>query len=107
MTTAIADILTNAQTEVRLITPYFVPGRAGIAGLTGPATRGVRFSRPTNALAATDKLLVHSAYRRCRSARLAAGAVINEFSPLQKKSRRRDVLHPKVFVIDGRQAPVG
>ena len=107
MSTAIADILLRAQTEVRLITPYFVPGRAGIAGLTGLAERGVRVSLLTNALSATDMLLVHGAYRRYRGALLTAGAVIHEFSPIPKKGRKRDVLHSKVFVIDGRQAIVG
>ncbi len=107
MSTAIADILTNAKTEVRLITPYFVPGRAGIAGLTALAARGVRVSLLTNALAATDMLLVYGAYRRYRTALLAAGAFIHEFSPVPKKGRKRDVLHSKVFVIDGTQAIVG
>ena len=107
MSTAIADILLRAQTEVRLITPYFVPGRAGIAGLTGLAERGVRVCLLTNALSATDMLLVYGAYRRYRGALLGAGAVIHEFSPIPKKGRKRDVLHSKVFVIDGRQAIVG
>ena len=107
MSTAIAAILTSAQTEVRLITPYFVPGRAGIAGLTGLAARGVRVSLLTNALSATDMLLVYGAYRRYRGALLAAGAVIHEFSPMPTQGRKRDVLHSKVFVIDGTQAIVG
>lgn len=107
MSTAIAGILTTARTEVRLITPYFVPGRAGIKGLTALAVRGVRVSLLTNALSATDMLLVYGAYRRYRSTLLAAGAVIHEFSPLPKKGRQRDVLHSKVFVIDGTQAIVG
>ena len=107
MSTAIADILLRAQTEVRLITPYFMPGRAGIAGLTGLAERGVRVCLLTNALSATDMLLVYGAYRRYRGALLAAGAVIHEFSPIPKKGRKRDVLHSKVFVIDGRRAIVG
>ncbi len=107
MSTAIADILLRAQTEVRLITPYFVPGRAGIAGLTGLAERGVRVCLLTNALSATDMLLVYGAYRRYRGALLGAGAAIHEFSPIPKKGRKRDVLHSKVFVIDGRQAIVG
>ena len=107
MSTAIASILTSANTEVRLITPYFVPGRAGIEGLTGLAARGVRVSLLTNALSATDMLLVYGAYRRYRSALLTAGAKIHEFSPVPKTGRQRDVLHSKVFVIDGRQAIVG
>lgn len=107
MSTAIADILTGAQIEVRLITPYFVPGRAGIAGLTGLAARGVKVSLLTNALSATDMLLVYGAYRRYRGVLLAAGATIHEFSPLPMPGRKRDMLHSKVFVIDGRQAIVG
>jgi putative cardiolipin synthase len=107
MSTAIADILLRAKSEVRLITPYFVPGRAGLAGLTGLAERGVRVNLLTNALSATDMLLVYGAYRRYRGALLAAGAAIHEFSPLPKPDRKRDVLHSKVFVIDGVQAIVG
>ena len=107
MSTAIASILTNAKTEVRLITPYFVPGRAGIEGLTALAARGVRVSLLTNALSATDMLLVYGAYRRYRSALLTAGASIHEFSPAPMPGRKRDMLHSKVFVIDGRQAIVG
>ena len=63
----------RAQTEVRLITPCFMPGRAGIEGLSGLAERGVRVSLLTNALSATDMLLVYGAYRRYRGALLAAG----------------------------------
>ncbi|WP_054007411.1 phospholipase D family protein [Cypionkella psychrotolerans] len=107
MSTAIADILLRAKSEVRLITPYFVPGRAGIEGLTVLAKRGVRVNLLTNALSATDMLLVYGAYRRYRSTLLKAGAVIHEFSPAPKPNRKRDVLHSKVFVIDGVQAIVG
>ena len=61
----------------------------------------------TNALSATDMLLVYGAYRRYRGALLAAGAEIHEFSPVPKPDRKRDVLHSKVFVIDGTQAIIG
>ena len=33
--------------------------------------------------------------------------MIDEFSPAPKPGRKRDVLHSRVFVIDGRQAIVG
>ncbi len=64
MATAITDILTKAQTEVRLISQCFMPGPAGIAGLTGLAQRGVRGGLMSNALSATDMLLVYGAKRR-------------------------------------------
>ena len=75
--------------------------------MTAFAARGVKISLLTNALAATDMLLVYGAYRRYRSALLAAEASIHECSPVPKNGRKRDMLHSKVFVIDGTQAIVG
>jgi len=107
MATAIAGILAAAKTEVLLVTPYFVPGRAGLDGLTALAARGVKVRLLTNGLVSTDALLVYGAYRRYRGALLAAGAAVHEFAPPAIKGRTRDMLHSKVFVIDGRQAIVG
>ena len=63
----------STAAAVPLITSYFVTGQAGIAGLTRLAQRGVRISLLTNALSATDMLLVYGADRRYRGALLAAG----------------------------------
>ncbi|WP_223427195.1 phospholipase D-like domain-containing protein [Tateyamaria pelophila] len=107
MDTAIASILESAESDVQLITPYFVPGAAGITGLTALMTRGVKVSLITNALSATDSIAVYGAYRHFRSPMLAAGADIFEFSKPALVGRRRDVVHSKVFMIDGRQGIVG
>jgi putative cardiolipin synthase len=107
MSTAIATLLASSTRDVRLITPYFVPGREGLAGLADLARRGVQVSLLTNALSATDKLIVYGAYRHYRGPLLAAGARIAEFSRPARHGRRREVLHSKVFVIDGRQVIVG
>ena len=107
MDTAITSILDAAKFEVQLITPYFVPGPAGIAGLTGLAARGVKISLITNALSATDLITVHGAYRYYRRPMLAAGARVFEFSKPALAGRKRDVLHSKVFIIDQRKAIVG
>ena len=107
MDTAIASILEAAETDVPLITHYFVPGAAGIAGLTALMTRGVKVSLITNALSATDLITVYGAYRHFRSPMLAAGASIFEFSKPALEGRKRDVVHSKVFMIDGRQGIVG
>ncbi|MBC7675754.1 MAG: phosphatidylserine/phosphatidylglycerophosphate/cardiolipin synthase family protein [Rhodoferax sp.] len=107
MDTAIATILNSAKTEVRLVTPYFVPGTAGLTGLTRLAARGVKISLITNALSATDLITVYGAYRTYRGPMLAAGADIYEFSKPALSERKRDVLHSKVFVIDGHHAIVG
>ena len=107
MDTAIASILDDAKTDVRLITPYFVPGTEGIAGLTKLTTRGVKVSLVTNALSATDLITVHGAYRYYRGPLLAIGASVYEFSKPALPGRKRDVLHSKVFVIDSQRAIVG
>ncbi len=107
METAIANILEAAQTDVRLITPYFVPGNTGLAGLTGLAMRGVKVSLVTSALSATDLILVHGAYRHCRGPLLAAGVSIFELSRPVLPGRKRDMLHSKVFIIDKQRAIIG
>jgi cardiolipin synthase C len=55
----IADALRLAQREVLLISPYFVPGRAGLALLRDLRARGVRVAVVTNSLAAIDVVAVH------------------------------------------------
>jgi putative cardiolipin synthase len=105
--TAITSILEAAQTDVQLITPYFVPGASGLAGLTGLMKRGVKVSLVTNALSATDLITVYGAYRHFRGPMLAAGASIFEFSKPASAGHKRDVVHSKVFMIDGRQGIVG
>ena len=107
MTDAINTLLREAKQEVRLVTPYFVPGNDGCDLLAGLARRGVRLSVMTNALSVTDMVLVHGAYRHYRLPLLQAGARLFEFGPLPRPTGRRDLLHTKVFLIDGRQAVVG
>lgn len=78
---AITALLRAAEREVRLITPYFVPGNDGCDLLTELAQRGVRLSIMTNALSVTDMVLVHGAYRHYRLPLLKAGAELYEFGP--------------------------
>ncbi len=107
MSTAVASILDTVKSDVRLVTPYFVPGEIGIAGLTRLLGRGVRVSLLTNALSSIDIVLVHGAYRHYRRPLLAAGGHIHEFAKPALPRRKRDVIHSKVFLMDGRQAIVG
>lgn len=106
MSDAIATVLSNAEHEVQLVTPYLVPGKLGEKGLAALGARGVQLSIVTNALSATDMVWVHGAYRFYRVPLLASGAHIHEFSPLVPATAKRDVIHSKVFVIDGREAIV-
>ncbi len=103
----IETLLTGAQREVLLTTPYFVPGRPGLKILTDLAERGVAVKVLTNSLAATDLFTVHAAYRSYRFPLVAAGAALYEFAPPRGTRRKRALLHSKVFVIDSEQALVG
>ncbi|WP_138936676.1 phospholipase D-like domain-containing protein [Roseovarius arcticus] len=107
MDTAIASVMESAKSDVQLITPYFVPGASGLANLTELMARGVTVSLITNALSTTDMIAVYGAYRHFRDPLLAAGASVYEFSKPASTGLERDVVHSKVFMIDGKQGIVG
>ncbi len=110
----IADALREARREARLISPYFVPGRAGLALLLDLVARGVQVSVVTNSLAATDVVAVHGGYMKYRRPLLRAGVTIHELKPeLDQErasmlgSRGGAALHTKALVVDGMRAFVG
>ncbi len=102
----IADALRAARHEALLISPYFVPGKAGLALLLDLAARGVRVSVVTNSLAATDVVAVHGGYARYRRALLRAGIALYELKPSGEEEdtsvfgSRGASLHTKAFVVD-------
>jgi putative cardiolipin synthase len=109
------DLLQSAQLEIRLTTPYFVPGSRGLSAITGLAERGVAVKLLTNSLSTTDVAGVHAAYAHYRQPLLASGAALWEFAPIRPRRRglpagirgSRDRLHAKIFLIDGTCALVG
>ncbi|HEV7263906.1 MAG TPA: phospholipase D family protein [Falsiroseomonas sp.] len=110
----IADALREAKREVRLISPYFVPGRLGLKLLRELRARGVSISVVTNSLAATDVVAVHGGMMRYRRALLRAGVEMYELKPgpFDEKaslfgSRGGAALHTKALVVDGLRAFVG
>ena len=112
---SIADLLKGAGQEICLTTPYLVPGTTGLNLLTDLARAGIRLRVLTNSLASTDLFAVHAAYTWYRRPLLDAGAELHEFAPPPRRrlglpaalTRRRDLLHSKIFLIDGRHALVG
>lgn len=109
----IADALRLAQREVLLISPYFVPGRAGLKLLLNLRARGVRVSVVTNSLAATDVVAVHGGYAKYRKPLLNAGVALFELKPgpqdeaVSLLGSRGAALHTKAFAVDGAVAFVG
>ncbi|NKC30531.1 phospholipase D family protein [Falsiroseomonas selenitidurans] len=102
----IADALRRAQREALLISPYFVPGQAGLALLLEMVARGVKVSVVTNSLAATDVVAVHGGYAKYREPLLRAGVSLFELKPSGEDEdtsvfgSRGASLHTKAFVVD-------
>ena len=71
----------SAQHEVIVISPYFVPGKDGVALMRELIERGVHIRVLTNSLASTDSPLVHIGYSHYRVALLKLGVELAEVRP--------------------------
>ena len=119
--TSLSAWLRTSRRTLDLISPYFVPGDAGVQGLVDLARRGVAVRVITNSLAATDVMAVHAGYARHRRTLLAAGVQVFELKPdADAPAHRRKLpwsmrlgpssaasLHGKTFVVDQRHVFVG
>lgn len=113
------------ESELDIISGYFVPTARGTAELGELARRGVRVRVLTNSFAATDVGFVHTGYAPCRLPLLKAGVRLFEMpAPDDKpKTARKFVrtrsasaralrdegrsLHAKTIGVDGRQVYIG
>lgn len=71
---ALMQAMDTAEHSIRIVSPYFVPGREGSVLLVGHAERLDGVSVLTNSLAANDVVAVHGGYSRYRK-RLLEGDV--------------------------------
>jgi len=116
---ALTKVLGSAQHDLTLVTPYFVPGDAGMAWLTGLQQRGVQVHILTNSFGATDVSAVHAGYAPRREALLRAGVLLYELKPSayaemakEKKGHgmggsSRASLHAKTYMVDRRLLFIG
>jgi putative cardiolipin synthase len=114
---ALSEAFAASTRSVQLISPYFVPGKSGSAGLIEMERNGVEVEVLTNSLAATDVAAVHSGYIRYRRQLLEGGVELYElkpdFEPGADRRRRmglgssRASLHTKAAVMDDRSIFVG
>ena len=108
-------LINGAQSEVLLISPYFVPGKQDQADFTALAQRGVAFKILTNSLASTDELAVHEGYSDHRRALLKGGVQLFELKPepgvkmaaADSAGSSSIGLHAKSFVVDQRYVFIG
>jgi putative cardiolipin synthase len=109
------ELLASVETELILVSPYFVPGRQGADLLRSLVERGCRVTVLTNSLAATDVPAVHAGYARYRRSLVEGGVEIYEMQPAQtagEAGRRRlgesqASLHAKTIVFDRQRVLVG
>ena len=104
----------SATTEIIIISPYFVPGKAGADSLAAHAQRGVRIIVLTNSLASTNHVAVHSGYARYRKQLLAAGVELYEVKAdfvgeqeIGKQTPGQITLHTKAMIFDRKTFFVG
>lgn len=117
---ALGEAMAGAQSEVLIVSPYFVPRKRVLARLTDLARRGTRVRVLTNSLASNDVIAVHAGYAPKRPALLRAGVGLFELKPDGGQLRRsgkariqfrpsegRASLHAKLFIIDRRTVFIG
>ena len=77
----VAHMIISAQSEVHVVSPYFLFGNWSMYVLNDLASRKVRMSIYTNSLGSTDEPRVHLAYAPFRVAYLRLGGELYEFNP--------------------------
>jgi putative cardiolipin synthase len=105
----VAHAIRQSREEVWVVSPYLIPGTAGVAGIRTLRARGVQLTLLTNSLAATDEPMVHLGYRKYRVALLREGVNLYEWGPASGSRVLREWLagsapvlrlHAKAAVID-------
>lgn len=116
----LARVLGEPNTYLELVSPYFVPTKAGTEALINMARRGVEITILTNSLEATDVAFVHAGYAKWRKELLKAGIRIFEMRKVQPEGELvgddntfsrfgsgAGSLHAKTFAVDGERVFVG
>lgn len=115
ITTPLIESLRSAEKELIIISPYFVPLKGGIAGLSEIQNSGVQITIITNSLAANNQFTVHSGYAPSRKPLLNAGVRIYEVRPdadvsgteFVNASGAKATLHTKAFIVDDKEVFIG
>ena len=108
-------VIASSRREVKIVSPYFIPGSVGMALMKQQVAEGVRVIIVTNSLGATDEPLAYAGYQRYRAGMLKIGVTIYEIAPeaTGRSGRFSDFgksisrLHAKVAVIDDQRIFVG
>ena len=116
VTSRVLEAISKSESDVLLVSPYFVPGEIGMKALQETRNRGVKVTLITNTVSANDEPLASAAYARYRVRMLKMGIDLYEVSSKQLRSNA-DVgkvigasigrSHAKIVVMDGKTTFVG
>ena len=123
------QLMGQAQRDLLIISPYFVPGADMKAAFAAARARGVPVRVLTNSLASNDAPIAHAGYARHRKELLAMGVELYEMRSelpgalrgalgsgstgtqdgraLGSTGGSRAMLHSKLLILDGRLLVVG
>ncbi|MBK4214395.1 phospholipase D family protein [Paracoccus caeni] len=117
MIARLGEILGRVETNLDMMSAYFVPGKAGTAFFSDLARQGHRVEIMTNSWLATDVPMVHAGYVKYRRDLLEAGVTLFELRELEGQPQGRDELRPsgasgaslhaKTFSIDDSRVFIG
>jgi len=110
----LGPMVQSARRQANVISPYFVPGMQGTAGMVELARSGRTVNVLTNSLAANDVPAVYGGYSRWRKSLLEGGVNLWELKPLPGARPKANLfgssgasLHTKALTVDGERAFVG
>lgn len=109
------EVVSKAQQEFIIITPYLVPLDDGVKWLNGLVKKGVRVRVLTNSLASTDVVPAYAGYSHYRSEMVKGGVELYELKAAQPAPKMRGMfksaavngLHAKVYMIDRKELLIG
>jgi putative cardiolipin synthase len=116
VTYRVLQAIGNAQSEVVIGSPYFIPGEPGLEYLAQVRKRNVSVTVFTNSLASNDEPFASAAYGRYRVPMLKMGVELYELDPVEMKndpligSALRSTIarsHSKLVILDKRVTFVG
>ncbi len=115
ITPKLVEALKSAEKELIVLSPYFVPRKAGVEIFSELQARGVNVTIVTNSLAANNQITVHGGYAPSRKPLLKKGIQIYEVSPdadvpgaeIVAASGAKATLHTKAFLVDRKRVFIG
>ena len=122
LTTQLEPYFQNLEKELVIVSPYFVPGKEGVAFFKDLVDRGIRVVILTNSLSSNDVGVVHAGYANYRDDLLRTGVEIYEMNKKLTRAQRKAMkankkeslggsssasLHAKTFMLDRKLVFIG